>query len=84
MEPKLSPPAYVLAVRDLQGSTAYFVKVRGFQREWGDAQNWQRLIRDGVRVILGYYPGALAPSELGDHSYFGIFSTNDVDGPPGI
>ncbi len=79
-KPTLSPHAYVLAVRDLQGSTAYFVEGLGFQKEWGDGQNWQGLIRDGVRVMLGRCSGALAPSELGDHSYFGFFATDDVDG----
>jgi len=80
IRPKLSPHAYVLAFRDLPGSAAYFVEVLGFQREWGDAQDWQGLMRDDVRVMLGRCPGALAPSELGDHSYFGFFATNDVDG----
>ncbi len=42
--------------------------------------NWQSLIRDGVRVMLGRCPDALAPAQLGDHSYFGFFATDDVDG----
>jgi predicted enzyme related to lactoylglutathione lyase len=77
--PHLRPHAYVLAVRDLANSTAYFVDVLGFSREWADADNWQSLIRDGVRLMLGRCPDALPAAELGDHSYFGFFATDDVD-----
>ena len=79
MAPALRSHAYVLAVHDLAGSTAYFESVLGFQREWNDEDNWQALVRDGVRVMLGRCPDALAPVQLGDHNYFGFFSTDDVN-----
>jgi catechol 2,3-dioxygenase-like lactoylglutathione lyase family enzyme len=75
----LRPHAYVLAVQDLAGSVAYFVDVLGFSRDWGDGDNWQALIRGEVRLMLGSCPGALPPTALGDHSYFGFFTTGDVD-----
>jgi len=78
-KPELNPHAYVLAVQDLAGSTAYFVKVLGFAKDWNDGDNWQALLRGNVRVMLGRCPDALAPSQLGDHSYFGFFSTDDID-----
>ena len=65
-EPDLQPIAYVLAVRDLPGSAAYFADVLGFKRDWNDGENWQALIRGGVRVMLGRCPDALPPAELGD------------------
>jgi uncharacterized glyoxalase superfamily protein PhnB len=77
--PNLKPHAYVLAVHDLVGSTAYFVDVLGFSREWNDADNWQALVRDGVRLMLGRCPEALPAAELGDHSYFGFWATDNVD-----
>jgi hypothetical protein len=77
--PQLHPHAYVLAVRDLTGSTDYFVGVLGFAKEWNDGDNWQALVRGGVRLMLGRCPDALAPAELGDHSYFGFFATDNVD-----
>ena len=71
--------AYVLAVRDLKGSTAYFRDVLGFTAEWQDEDRWQALRRGGVRVHLGSCPDALPPASLGDHSYFGMVTTRDVD-----
>lgn len=78
-KPTLSPHAFVLAVHDLNGSTTYFIDALGFEKDWNDGDNWQALVRGGVRVMLGRCPDALAPSELGDHSYFGFFATDDVD-----
>lgn len=77
--PELSPHAYVLAVRDLAGSTAYFIDVLGFAKEWNEGDNWQALVRGRVRLMLGRCPDALPASELGDHSYFGFFASDDVD-----
>ncbi len=76
---ELNPYAYVLAVRDLAGSTAYFRDVLGFTVEWNDEGRWQALGRGQVRVHLGLCPDALPPAELGDHNYFGLFLTDDVD-----
>src|ERR1700760_3593681 len=78
-KPTLQPHAYGLAVHDIVGSTAYFVDALGFSKEWNDEHNWQGLVRDGVRLMLGRFPHALAPSAIGDHSYFGLFATEDVD-----
>jgi predicted enzyme related to lactoylglutathione lyase len=77
--PQLRPHAFILAVHDLEGSTAYFCDVLGFEREWRDPDNWEGLARDGVRVNLGRCPDALPVRELGDHNYFGFFATDDVD-----
>jgi uncharacterized glyoxalase superfamily protein PhnB len=70
--------AHVLAVHDLSASAEYFIEVLGFEREWAQG-GWQGLIRDGVRVMLGECPDAASPSELGDHGYFGFFSTDGID-----
>jgi catechol 2,3-dioxygenase-like lactoylglutathione lyase family enzyme len=78
-QPELRPQAYVLAVRDLPGSAAYFIDVLGFSLEWQDGDNWQALIRGQVRLNLGRCSDAIPPGELGDHSYFGFFATDDVD-----
>ena len=70
--------AYVLAVHDLEGSTAYFRDVLGFTADWQDEDRWQALRRGKVRVHLGRCPHALPPAALGDHSYFGMIRTDDV------
>ena len=78
-EPALRPHAYVLAVHDLAAATAYFIEMLGFSRERTDPGNWEGLIRDGVRLHLGACPDSIPAAELGDHSYFGFFATDDVD-----
>ena len=75
----LSPYAYVLAVPDLERTTAYFEDALGFARDWNDGDNWQALVRGGVRLMLGHCPDALPPSELGDHSYFAYVDVDDID-----
>ena len=77
--PSLSPHAYVLAVHDLAGSTAYLVDVLGFAKDWNDGDNWQAVVRDGVRIMMGRCPDALPPAALGDHNYFAFLVTDDVD-----
>ncbi len=77
-KPALQPHAYVLAVRDLAGSSAYFVDALGFTKEW-EGDDWHFVSRGQVRVMLGRCPDAIPPSELGDHSYFGYVETDDVD-----
>jgi hypothetical protein len=78
--PTLRAHAYVLAVHDLAAEAAYFLEVLGFAREWAEPGNWEGLMRDGVRVHLGRCPEAIPAADLGDHSYFGFFDTDDVDG----
>lgn len=75
----IKPRAFVLAVHDLPGSTAYFLEVLGFQKDWSDPGNWEAVVRDEVRVMIGHCPDALPPGELGDHNYFAFISTNEVD-----
>lgn len=71
--------AYVLAVHDLTRTTAYFVDVLGFSIDWADGDNWQTVIRGGVRLMLGRCPETIPAADLGDHRYFGFFTTDDVD-----
>lgn len=78
-KPDLSSHAYVLAVWDLSGSTAYFTDVLGFTKEWNVGDDWQALVRGQVRLMLGRCPDAIAPALLGDHSYFAYLATGEVD-----
>jgi uncharacterized glyoxalase superfamily protein PhnB len=79
MDRQLAPHAYVLAVRDLAGSSAYWTGVLGFTLEWADGDNWHGLRRGEVRIMLGNCPAALPPSQLGDHAYFGFITVGDID-----
>jgi catechol 2,3-dioxygenase-like lactoylglutathione lyase family enzyme len=78
-ENSLRSYAFVLAVRDLAASAAYFQDVLGFRLEWQDADDWRLLSRGGVRMMLGHCPNERLASEIGDHSYIAYLDIDDVD-----
>jgi len=69
----------VLAVRDLQAATRYYVDVLGFTREPVDAEGWSFLTRDSVRVMLGECANERPATDIGDHSYVAYWNVDDVD-----
>lgn len=69
----------VLAVRDLEQSTRYYVDVLGFRRDPIDAAGWSFLSRDTFKLMLGECPDSLPASELGDHSYFVYLTVDRLD-----
>lgn len=79
MRPKIAAWAFVLAVPDLDKSSAYFRDVLGFRVEWKEATDWRLVERDGARVMLGHCPNDMRPADLGSHNWFGYLSVDDVD-----
>lgn len=77
--PRIQRVSYVLAVHDLARSTAYWRDVLGWTLEFEDVGNWSFMFRDRVGVHLGECKDAIAPADLGDHSYFGYIVMDDVD-----
>jgi uncharacterized glyoxalase superfamily protein PhnB len=71
--------AFVLAVRDLAASAAYFADMLGFRLEWADGDDWRLMARGAVRMMLGHCPNEKPASEIGDHSYIAYLETDDVD-----
>jgi uncharacterized glyoxalase superfamily protein PhnB len=70
----------VLAVRDLDVSTRYYMDVLGFKRDFGDGTDgWSFLSRDGFKVMLGHCSDATPAGELGDHSYYAYVLVDGVD-----
>ena len=70
----------VLAVRDLQASTRFYIDVLGFRRDFGDESgDWSFLSRDAFKVMLGECPDEKPASELGDHSYVAYLVVEGVD-----
>lgn len=55
----------VLAVRDLEDSTRYYVDVLGFTLDPIEADGWSFLSRDSFKVMLGECPDERPASELG-------------------
>ncbi len=76
---RFTKPRYVIAVHDLERSARFYRDVLGFQvREVGDP-GWRFFVRDECFIMAGECRDALAPSELGDHSYFAYVEVDDID-----
>ncbi len=70
---------YVLAVRKLEESAAFYRDVLGFDvQEIGDP-GWRMFVRDGCQIMAGECRDSLPAHDLGDHSYFAYFIVDDVD-----
>jgi predicted enzyme related to lactoylglutathione lyase len=70
---------YVLAVPDLDRSSAFYRDVLGFSiHEMGDP-GWRLYSRDACRIMAGKCPDALPPTQIGDHSYFAYLVVDDVE-----
>ena len=75
----LSPWAFVLAVCDLDRSTAYYRDVLGFRILWEEATDWRLAQRDSVRLMLGHCPNERPATEIFPHDWFGYLETEDVE-----
>ena len=77
--PHIVNSRYVLAVRDLEVSTKYYVDILGFRKDPIDAPGWSFLTRDTVRLMIGECSDAQRAGELGDHSYFAYWNIDNID-----
>jgi predicted enzyme related to lactoylglutathione lyase len=70
---------FVLAVPDLERSIAFYRDVLGFNpKEMGPGWKWME--KDNCRLMLGECSDATPPRDLGDHSWYGYWHVDDVDG----
>jgi len=70
----------VLAVRNLEESTSFYIDMLGFRRDFGDGSDgWSFLSRDNFKVMLGECADESPASELGDHSYFVYLLVEGLD-----
>jgi pentatricopeptide repeat protein len=69
---------YVLAVRDVRVSAAFFVDALGFEivRE---PPGWIFVARDNCMIMLGECPDEVPAGELHNHSYFAYLRVDDAD-----
>ena len=78
--PQIFDSRFVLAVRNLDVSTRFYMDVLGFQRDFGDGSDgWSFLSRDRFRVMLGECPDEKPASELANHSYFAYLLVDGLD-----
>ena len=70
----------VLAVKDLDLSSDWFIRVLGCRTSEPDPGNWTFCSAGSVTFMLGRCPDALPATELGDHSYVAYVTVEGVDG----
>lgn len=68
---------FTLAVHDLARSTHYYTAVLGLGVDF-TAPGWTFLSRGSFRVMLGECVDAMAPAQLGDHSWYGYVTVSDA------
>lgn len=76
--PEITKVRFVLAVLDLGKSTRYYTSVLGLTIDF-EPPGWSFLSRGSFRVMLGECTGAMPPADLGDHSYYGYITVDDID-----
>lgn len=70
---------FVIAVPDLERSAAFYHDVLGFEvTKLGD-YGWKMFTLDRCKIMAGECKDAIAPRDLGDHSYFAYLVVDDVD-----
>src|ERR1700682_31484 len=70
---------FVLAVHDLQRSAQFYRDVLGFEVLDIDAPGWGFFVRDAAFIMAGEGKAPIAPTALGDHSYFAYLEVDDGD-----
>lgn len=75
----LTEPRYVIAVQDLERSTAYYRDVLGFTVEWEEVPGWRLFVRDACVVMAGECADTPPAASLGDHSYFAYLQVEQIE-----
>ncbi len=78
--PNVTRTRFVIAVRDLQKSAAFYRDVLGFSIHTIPHPGFLFYTAGNCTIWAGSCPDALPASELGDHSYFAYLEIDDIDG----
>jgi catechol 2,3-dioxygenase-like lactoylglutathione lyase family enzyme len=77
--PKILKTRFVIAVRDLQGSSAFYRDVLGFSIHSIPDPGFLFYTSGEFTIWAGLCLDALPPAELGDHSYFAYLEIDDIN-----
>lgn len=69
---------YVLAVPDVKATAKWWTEVMGFD-VWMEPEGWIFVRRGNCSLMMGECPDAIAPKDLGDHSYFAYIEMDDLN-----
>jgi catechol 2,3-dioxygenase-like lactoylglutathione lyase family enzyme len=70
---------FVIAVHDLQKSSAFYRDVLGFSIHNVPHPGFLFYTSGACTIWAGQCPDALPPAELGDHSYFAYLEIDDIN-----
>jgi predicted enzyme related to lactoylglutathione lyase len=70
---------FVIAVPDLERSSAFYRDVLGFAATKLGDYGWQMFARDNCKIMVGECRDAMPATDIGDHSYFAYLTVDDVD-----
>ena len=70
---------YVIAVRDLNVSAAFYRDALGFEIRLLDDPGWQFFLRDGCMVMAGECRDERPAADIGNHSYFAYLQVDAID-----
>lgn len=77
--PRVVSTSFVIAVHDLEKTTAFYRDVLGFEVEPVFDPGWRAYSSGRCRIMAGRCPEAMEASKLGDHSYFAYVEIDDID-----
>ncbi|EDY16224.1 Glyoxalase/bleomycin resistance protein/dioxygenase [Chthoniobacter flavus Ellin428] len=76
---EVTKSSFVIAVPDLQKSSAFYRDVLGFTIHSISDPGWLFYRSGDCTIMAGECRDAIPPSQLGDHSYFAYLQVADVD-----
>jgi catechol 2,3-dioxygenase-like lactoylglutathione lyase family enzyme len=77
--PEILGHRFVIAVPNLQKSSAFYRDILGFTIHSVSDPGWLFYSSGGCTIMAGECPDAIPPSRLGDHSYFAYLQVEDID-----
>lgn len=77
--PRIKHHSFVIAVPNLQKSAAFYRDVLGFTIQPIPDPGWLFYRSGDCTIMAGECPDAIAPSQLGDHSYFAYLQIEEID-----
>jgi Glyoxalase/Bleomycin resistance protein/Dioxygenase superfamily len=78
MTSKIAGGRYVLAVKNLGNSIAFYIDSLGFTLLWQE-DGWGFVVRDTCQIMLGECPEDVEAFETGSHSYFAYLETENIE-----
>jgi catechol 2,3-dioxygenase-like lactoylglutathione lyase family enzyme len=76
--PEIVSTRYVLAVRNLDASAAFYKDKLGFSTVWA-GDGWHFLSRGTCFIMLGECPDDVSAYETNNHSYFAYVDVKGID-----